>query len=47
MNLPGRLEMQRALIADYANVVARFDAEPALAFMLEFIEGTRMHEARP
>lgn len=26
MNLPGRLEMQRALIADYANVVTRFDA---------------------
>ncbi|MGE7468210.1 alpha/beta hydrolase [Bosea sp. NPDC003192] len=97
MNLPGRMEMQRALIADYANVVARFDAiadylwrwqppalmlwgrhepyfalaetvswledfprmeahildgshfllethaEPALALMLEFIEGTWMH----
>lgn len=26
MNLPGRMDMQRALIADYANVVARFDA---------------------
>lgn len=26
MNLPGRMETQRALIADYANHVARFDA---------------------
>jgi len=26
MNLPGRMDTQRALIADYANVVARFDA---------------------
>ena len=26
MNLPGRMETQRALIADYGNHVARFDA---------------------
>lgn len=101
MYLPGRMDMQRALIADYANVVARFDAiaaylrqwqppalmlwgrhepyfelaetvswmadlprmeahildgshfllethaEPALALMVEFIERTRAHRARP
>lgn len=101
MNLPGRVDMQRALIADYANIVGRFGAiadylkrwqppalmlwgrhepyfelaetvswmedlprmeahildgshfllethaEPALAFMLEFIERMQAHEARP
>ncbi|MCV9937088.1 hypothetical protein OIU35_12000 [Boseaceae bacterium BT-24-1] len=26
MNLPGRMDMRRALISDYANVIARFDA---------------------
>ena len=51
MNLPGRMETQHALIADYAHYVARFEAiadfllethAPAPAtLMLDFIGRTR------
>jgi hypothetical protein len=31
MQLPGRMEKERALIADYARYVARFDAVPTIS----------------